>query len=444
MEQINQTPLRVLIIAKYDPTIDWVQFSLQEQRYETVGRFDSIDQAWPHLNRTRVDIVLADTSGEGVLEIGWVRRLAVQFPETLTLVIAMNSDMNFVREAMLAGAQGFLLKPFDLPELARSIEQVHQLWLQRHILLSEAKDGRATTRSTKAHSIAVFSPKGGTGVTTLAVNLAVALKQLTNTPVLLVDADLRTADIDIFLNVFSELSILDLITVDQEVDEELLGRVSTEHASGITILRGNPDLQFIESPIEPGQMSTLIEELKTIWAGYIVVNTSNALDRANIEVLDAVDTVLLTTTPQLSALRVIRNFLDIAEIYQDPSDKWQIIMTSYQSQKALRMSDIEESIRYPIRATIAQDVILATTAINRGMPLILSDRKSAVAADILSLAKQLTKEATPWPQKTEASGPKRDVVLAEGDEPSKKGGKRFWQFVTGPLRTSTKLEQPIS
>lgn len=441
MEQINQTPLRVLIIAKYDPTIDWVQLSLQEQQYEIVGRLDSIDQAWKQMNRTQVDIVVADTSGDGVLDIGWIQKLTVQFPETLTLVIAMNSDMNFIREAMLVGAHGFLLKPFDLAELARSIEQMHQLWLQRHTLLSEARDGKATTRSTKAHSIAVFSPKGGTGVTTLAVNLAVVLKQLTDTPVLLVDTDLRTADVDIFLNVFSENTILDLIEVNQEVDEELLERVSTEHASGITVLRGNPDLQFIESPIEPGQMITLVEELKAIWNGYIIFNTSNALDRANIEVLDAVDTVLLTTTPQLSALRVTRNFLELAEIYQDPGEKWQVIMTSYQSQKALRMNDIEESIRYPIKATIAQDVTLATTSINRGMPLILSDSKSVVARDILSLGKQLMKEATPWPQKTETSGTKQAVVSEEEDGQSKKS-KRFWQFVTSPLRTATSQSNP--
>ena len=48
MEQNEKTPLRILIIAKFDPTFDWVQLSLQERRYEILGRFDSVEMAWHH------------------------------------------------------------------------------------------------------------------------------------------------------------------------------------------------------------------------------------------------------------------------------------------------------------------------------------------------------------------------------------------------------------
>jgi pilus assembly protein CpaE len=240
MEQKEKTPLRIMIIAEYDPTFDWVHLSLQEQRYEIVGRFDSVELAWQQLTRKHVDVILADTSAEGVLETPWIQQVAVQSKRTLTLVIAANSEMEFVRKAMLAGAQGFLLKPFDLPELSRSIEQVHQLWLQQHALLAQATENSTAMPSQKGHSIAVFSPKGGTGVTTLAVNLAVALKQLSAAPILLVDADVHTADVDIFLNIFNKHSILDLVEVNQEIDTELLNSVATEHASGITVLQGNP------------------------------------------------------------------------------------------------------------------------------------------------------------------------------------------------------------
>jgi pilus assembly protein CpaE len=443
MEQKEKTPLRIMIIAEYDPTFDWVHLSLQEQRYEIVGRFDSVELAWQQLTRKHVDVILADTSAEGVLETPWIQQVAVQSKRTLTLVIAANSEMEFVRKAMLAGAQGFLLKPFDLPELSRSIEQVHQLWLQQHALLAQATENSTAMPSQKGHSIAVFSPKGGTGVTTLAVNLAVALKQLSAAPILLVDADVHTADVDIFLNIFNKHSILDLVEVNQEIDTELLNSVATEHASGITVLQGNPHLQFIEAPVDPGQMSELIEQLKAIWEGYIVVNTSNSLDRATIEVIDTVDNVLVVATPQLSALRVVRNFLDLAEIHEDPGEKWQVVMTSYQKQKVLRMTDIEESIRYPIKATVAQDATLASTAINRGLPFLLSDRKSVIAKDIQTLAKQLV-EANPQPQMLSVNGNGHSTSAELGDIQGKNGGKRFWNMFANPIRPSDKLEQPIS
>jgi pilus assembly protein CpaE len=329
---------------------------------------------------------------------------------------------------MLAGAQGFLLKPFDPSELHRSIQQVHQLSLQRKVALAETRPvpELATAPPNKAHSIAVFSPKGGTGATTLAVNLAVALKQQTDSPVLLVDADLRTADVDIFLSILSKHSIYGLIGLDQQLDKELLGRVTAEHTSGITVLRGEPQLQ-LDVPIDPGQMNDLIEELSAVWEGYLVINTNDGLDRWTVEILDVVDTVLVVTTPELPALRATRNFLDLADAAADSSGKWQLVMTSYQGKKALHTADIEASIRYPIKTTIAEDIALVSTSINRGTPLMVSHRKSPVAQDVLALAKQLT-DANPRPPRSQVADGKQPVSNQGVAAHSEGSGKRssFW------------------
>lgn len=439
MEQLGQRPLNVLVIAKYEPTFDWTQLSLQEQHYHLVGRVDSTEQALKTLTQTPVDIILADSSGDGVLDLAWFQQPALRSTETLILVIATTSEMEFVREAMLAGAKGFLLKPFDLAELSRSIQQVHQLWLQSHALMAEAKDQATAGPTQKAHSIAVFSPKGGTGATTLAVNLAIALKQESGSPVLLVDADIHTPDIDIFLSIFSKHSILDLMDLDHGVDSELLQSVTTEHATDVTILRGDSRLQFLDMPFDPGQMGDLVNDLISLWDGYIVINTNNGLDRMTAEILDIVDTVLLVTTPQLPAIRAMRNFLDLAEATEDQSGKWHVVMTSYQGNKTLKTSDIEASIQHPIKATIAEDSVLVSTSINRGIPLLTSHRKSPVAKDVLALAKQLV----------EAQSKSHQSQISDGERPSSEeeivhqqaqSGKRFsfWGLFTGAERMTTK------
>lgn len=440
----SKSSLNILIIARYDPSIDWVQSSLQEQRYRVVGLVHSVEQAWQKLQEARADIILADSSGEGVLETAWIRTLALQAGGAVVLVTGSGSEMDFIREAMLAGAQGFLLKPFDLAELYRSIEQVHQLWLQRHALMTEAAGGASAASEHKARTIAVFSPKGGTGVTTLAVNVAVGLKQLSARPVLLVDADVRTADVDIFMNIFGKHSILDLIHIDQKVDAELLKSVATQHSSEVVVLRGDSRLQLIEDPIEPGHMSQLIEELTAIWDGYIVMNTSNGLDRWTVEILDAADTVLLTTTPELPALRVMRGFLDLAEAEADTSDKWQLVMTSYQSQKVLRMADIEGSIHYPIKATIAADFELVPASINRGTPFVLSHPKADISKNVMALARQLATPGTE-PRKAAAGGNQSNVEqkLPEQSVPAGRRGA-FWGLFSSSLRPSEKLERSAS
>ncbi len=415
MERGSGTQLRILIVTDEDPTTDWIQASLKEQNYRLVGTVPSAHRALQAAEDTEIDIILADSLAQGVLETQWIQILNARATGTMVIVIANNSEMEFVQKAMLAGAQGFLLKPFDLQELHRSIQQVHQLSLQRTAALAEVSAGQGLTPPPvkKAHSISVFSPKGGTGATTLAVNLAIALKQQTEAPVLLIDADLRTADVDIFLSILSKHSIYNLIDFGQTVDEELVERVVAKHTSGISVLRGEPQLQF-EIPIEAGQMHEMIEALNTIWEGYIVVNTNDGLDRWTVEILDAVDTVLVVTTPELPALRATRNFLELADAAADPSGKWQLVLSSYQGKKVLPIADIEASIRYSVRATIAEDIAAVSTSINRGMPLMISHRKSAIAHDVMTLAKQLSDDVSRSP-KADAADSKPPVEKLAGD-----------------------------
>jgi pilus assembly protein CpaE len=438
VERFDGTPLSILIITNQDPTADWIQISLKELNYQLAGVVESVYGALQVLERARVDIILADSAGQGVLETEWIKNLAVQSAGPMVIVSAANTEMEFVRQAMLAGAQGFLLKPFDLSELHQSIQQVHQLALQRRAALAEvAAPDRAPAPARKAHSIAVFSPKGGTGATTLAVNLAIALKQQTKSPVLLIDADLRTADVDIFLSILSKHSIYNLMDMGPRIDEEYLERVLVKHASGISVLRGEPQLQ-LEIPIQPGQMSDLIEALIHYWDGYIVINTSDGLDRWTVEILDLVDSVLVVTTPELPALRATRNFLELADAAAEPGDKWQLIMSAYQGKKVLQISDIEASIHYRVRATIAEDIAAVSASINRGTPLMITHRKSPIAQDILALAKQLGNSSSKSHKQEPAAG--KQPAQAETADDSAKSKRSFWRSVGqfGPSASGAK------
>ena len=421
MERVNETPLNIMVIASRDSATDWLRSSLREWDYGLIGVFDTVFQALQVAEETPVDIILADSSAQSVQETDWIQSLTIQSSGTLVIVMAADSEMEFVRQAMLAGAQAFLLKPFDLPELHRTIQQVYQLSLQRRATQVEVAvmPDPASTSPSQAYSIAAFSPKGGTGATTLAVNLAVALQQQTDSPVLLVDADLRTADVDIFLSVLSKHSIYNLIDLGQTIDEELLEQVVAKHNSGISVLRGEPQLQF-EIPIEPGQMSDMFEGLCSFWKGYIVFNTSDGLDRWTVEILDSVDTVLVVTTPELPALRATRNFLDLADAAADQSGKWNLILSSYQGKKVLPISDIEASIRYPVKATIAEDIAVASASINRGMPLVTSHRKSPAAQDILALTKQLA-DANPKSTPAQSVDSERSTNEGRAGRPEQNG-----------------------
>lgn len=434
MDRVNEMPLSILIITNQDPASDWIRLSLKEANYKLAGVVDSVYAALQVVEQTRVDIILADSAAQGVFETEWIQNLSVQSLGTMVIVIAANDEMEFVRQAMLAGAQGFLLKPFDLSELHRSIQQVHQLALQRRAALggATASPNETLASATRAYSIAAFSPKGGTGATTLAVNLAIALKQQTDAPVLLVDADLRTADVDIFLSILSKHSIYNLIDLGQRIDEELLERVVAKHASGIEVLRGEAQLQ-LEISVQPGQMAELVEALSSLWNGYIVFNTGDGLDRWTVEILDSVDTVLVVTTPELPALRATRNFLELADAAADPSKKWQLIMSSYQGKKVLQIADIEASIHHRVKATIAEDIAVVSASINRGTPLLITHRKSPIAQDILALAKQIANANSKSPKLQSTTS--KQGAHEETTNPSEPGKRSsFWHSLANSVR----------
>lgn len=435
MQREKGKSLNILIIAAHASDLDWVHLSLEDQHYQVLGQVFSVAEAVQVINRTQVDLILADSSGEGVLKTDWIKGLIFKATGCLILVSATQNQMDFVREAMLAGASGFLLKPFDLADLSNSIEQLYHLWLQRSTLLAESRAHNQTAAmpAKKAHSIAVFSPKGGAGATTLAVNLAIALKDETQAPVLLVDADFRTADVDIFLSLLGKRSILDLVNLDQLIDQETLDQAITEHNSGIMVLCGDSQLQFIDTPFEASQIGALIEGIVALWDGFVVINTSNGLDRWTVEVLDAVDTVLVITRPELPALRVTRNFLDLAEAAADTSGRWKVIMNAYQGKKMLQTADIEASIHHPITATVSEDYPLATTAINQGRPLVMAQRKSPLAKDILALAQLISTEHLNTAKVKSDDGTPRSEK--ETSKPST-FWKRipFWQAVTNSVR----------
>src|SRR5690606_19990315 len=126
------------------------------------------------------------------------------------IVVAMADEVESVRQAMLHGAQGFLLKPFSEVELLSSIRQAYELMAQRRAQLGAVPmlpAGTGAKVQPRARIVAVYSPKGGVGCTTIAANLAVALRAVTRKPVILVDGDLRFGDIDSVLNIMSGPSI---------------------------------------------------------------------------------------------------------------------------------------------------------------------------------------------------------------------------------------------
>jgi MinD-like ATPase involved in chromosome partitioning or flagellar assembly len=109
-------------------------------------------------------------------------------------------------------------------------------------------------------------------------------------------------------------------------------------------------------------------------------------------------------------------------------------MSSYQGKKVLPIADIEASIRYPVKATIAEDIAVVSTSINRGTPLVVSHRKSHVAQDIIALAKELAQTGRETSQSQSVGGGQYadEGGLAQPEQRNKRSSLRH--VISNPFR----------
>jgi pilus assembly protein CpaE len=412
--------IRVLIIPGSDPVGDWMANVINfEPSMAFLGLIRDLAQVPESLGKLSPDVILVDISS-GILQHGdLINRLSAPVSGTAVIVVAMMSEVDMVRQAMLYGAQGFLLKPFSEQDLLSSVRQAYELVAQRRAELADMPQqlpSPAATSTGQSEIIAVFSPKGGVGCTTIAINLAVALKVLTNKAVTLVDADLRFGDIDTALNITTSTSIGTLLPSLEQLDDQLLSRSLASHSSGIKVLVAPPYLDAADA-IHPEDLRRLLVRLSRMGHGYVVVDAWSTLDDCTLAVLDTCQRLVVVTTPQVTALRDVHRFLDVLKLLRFDAEKAILVLNHCYQRSDLRLQDVERALGHTIAQTIEYTPYQVTDSINRGVSLIQEFRDSPAAKDILSLARQLVDRTA------KSQEPDREVQAAPAktQKPARRG-----------------------
>jgi len=311
-----------------------------------------------------------------------IEEMTILLPLAAIIVLADRERMDFIQRALLAGARGFLLYPFAEAELQESIRRIYRLEVERHTRLGRGEVGEED--ASRGDILAVFSPKGGVGRTTIASNLAVALQQA-GYRVVLVDGNLQFGDVPAVLNILhTYVTIVSLVRHLEEMDISLVMETLIPHSSGVRVLLAPSRLEEAGA-IYPEAIEQVLVALRQHF-DYVVVDAWSFLDDITLAILDMADRILLVATPELPTLREIRLFLDLANALDYSPSKLLLILNRAMSAFGIGPADIEENIRHRIAIKIPSDGPLVTRSLNRGVPLVLSDPNSQVAQSIKQLA----------------------------------------------------------
>ena len=236
--------IRVLVVDDIPETRDHLTKLLGfESDIEVVGSAASGREALEMAVRLSPDVVLMDINMPDMDGIAATEQLSAAVPGAAVVMMSVQGEADYLRRSMLAGAREFLVKPFSSDELTASIRQVNARERDKHepLQVVPRRPRPAATAPPPASGepgepglvVAVFSPKGGVGRTTVAVNLAVAAATELGKKVVVMDGSFQFGDVGVLLNLNPKSkSIADLVPELEAGELESIDTFVINHSAG--------------------------------------------------------------------------------------------------------------------------------------------------------------------------------------------------------------------
>jgi pilus assembly protein CpaE len=394
--------IRVLVVDDIPETRDHLTKLLGfEGDIDVVGSASSGREALEMAGRLTPDVVLMDINMPDMDGISATEQLSSAVPTAAVVMMSVQGEADYLRRSMLAGAREFLVKPFSSDELTASIRQVNareREKLSRMAVIPAAAAGsnggpgaRSGEPGEPGVVVAVFSPKGGVGRTTVAVNLAVAAATELGKSVVVMDASFQFGDVGVLLNLNPKnKSIADLIPELETGEPDSLETFLITHTAGIQVLLAPPSPETAEMITASG-VKKILEALRRTH-DLVVVDCTSFFNDTTLAVLDAADVILTMLSLEITSIKNMRLFLEVAEQLGYEAGKVRLVLNRADSALGIRVADVEHSIGRKVDETIVSDGRSVVYALNRGVPFFLSNREAQVSQDILRLARSVVGE----------------------------------------------------
>jgi pilus assembly protein CpaE len=370
----SREPTRIFVVGACDGSAAIVEALAEQPGLELVGVAEHAHEAAGTLAGGHLNVLLLATGSQTLPadELAVIR----EHTRAPLIVLASGAASLLLEQALEADVSDVLL----LPQLVENVV---------FAIRKAAHSGRRAAGGLgAAHGriVTVFSPKGGTGKTSIATNLGAALAKQEGKRTLLLDLDLQFGDAAIMLGLEPDKTIYDLVVAPGELDSEKLVGYTTKHASGLDVLPAPLRPEDAELVTE-AKLQRLLEVARSSYEA-IVVDTSPFFHGPMLATLDRTDELLLVCGMDVPTVKNVRLSLQTLDLLSFPSDRIRLVLNRANSNVGIKQREVEAALDTKVRFELPSDRAV-TVAVNRGNPVVLSDRGGDFSRAIRRIAKEM-------------------------------------------------------
>jgi pilus assembly protein CpaE len=302
-------------------------------------------------------------------EFSLIKQLASTCPDTAIIFAARDPSPALILGGMRAGAREFIQMPIAAEEFRTVIDRVVEFCA-----------GRENSTNTHGRVIAVFSGKGGSGVSFFGTNLAAAM----GVPTLLVDLNLQAGDAASFLGLETKYSLADFVHNRARLDDSLMTSLVTPHSTNLAVLAAPLEAHEAED-IKPQDVSEILYLLRQRYE-CLVLDLPHTFDPVTVAALDMADDILVVLTLDIPGIRGTKRALKVFERLDYRPDKVHVVVNRWSKHIDVQLQKVEAHLGEQLIGFVPNDYRKVMDSINLGNPLVQADPSSKITAEIKRIA----------------------------------------------------------
>lgn len=384
VSQVMPSGTSVIIAGDHPDMIDQVALLLRESvaPIEVMASCKSRDCVEMARDRSPDAVVLIDVESK-VDALGIARSIYEELPGIATIVLAelrQSEDPSYVRRAVQSKANDVLPLPPQLDALSRSIFEAVRLEAVRRPL--------GIVRKVRRQLVVVYSPKGGVGKSVLAANLAALLaKENPDLSIALVDLDLRFGDQAVLLDLDRSRSILDLLSVIDELTADAILNAVTTHSSGLRVLLPPPEPQQADL-VREGHVRQVLLAMKR-FHDLVIVDTTSALSDVTLAALELADRILQICTPDVLSIWKTRASLELWEGLGISEESVWLVFNRTSGRSEVQTEHIRDLFSNRVIGEIPASFFSIEPYVNTGIALVDAPRGGRVLESLRKIAREI-------------------------------------------------------